>query len=542
MQRELPTGYYLRNFRVLIEEAADRYNDLLLDSELKFLDTFQDLPEIAARLYVRLIMRRGPLFRSDRIVYPDISDTRSAVTTLNDAGLLEVGGDFAAADALQMCTLTELRSMFDPPRGLRKKQTVERIVADQVPGVVRMKLLSVFTVLQPLKLEIVDLFRLLFFGNLGQDFSEFVVTELGHVRYEAYELDRHNRPFETRMDLDAAILVHTWNVAFEQYLETGDPGMLSALATEIQQATLPDSVSRRRDRIANTVARQLERNGKPDRAAALYKTSRLPPARERKVRLLAGEELHEEAAKLLGEIRANPLTDGELAFAESFEPRMHRRHSAPYTGGTPERPAAPTERIELVQTSMPVELAALDHLRSRGYEGAWCENALFRGLFGLGFWDIVFSPVSGAFHNRFQRGPSDLLSPDFRTNRLELIESRLPEVGGPGWPARVLSTYDKKLGVANFFVDWKRLSRTLVEAALERIPADHQRAVFDRLSRDVRENSAGFPDLFVYGTDYLLVEVKGPGDQLQKNQLRWMRSFAEVRIPYIVLRVSWTNI
>lgn len=541
MRRELPTGYYLRNFRVLIEEAADRYNDLLRDDELEFLSIFRGLPETAARLYVRLIMRQGPLFRSDRIVYPDIPDTRSTATVLNSAGLLEVGGDFAVADVLQLCTLTELRSMFDPPRGLRKKQTVDRIVADRSPDLVRQKLSSVFTVLQPLKQEIVDLFRLLFFGNLGQDFSEFVVTELGHVRYEAYELDRNNRPFQTRMDLDAAILVHTWNVAFEQCLETEDPDMLSVLATEIQKAGLPDSAARRRDRIANTVARQLERSGESDRAAALYKTSRLPPARERRVRLLAGGELHEEAAKLLGEIRANPLTDGELAFAESFEPRMHRRHGAPYISVTPETAAAPTEQIELVQRSMPVELAALDHLRSRGYEGAWCENALFRGLFGLGFWDIVFLPVPAAFHNRFQRGPSDLLSPDFRMNRLELIESRLREVGGPGWPARVLSTYDKKSGIANFFVDWKRLSRTLVEAALERIPVDHQRAVFDRLSRDIRENSAGFPDLFVYETDYLLVEVKGPGDQLQKNQLRWMSYFDQIGIPYLVLRVSWSG-
>ena len=37
----------------------------------------------------------------------------------------------------------------------------------------------------------------------------------------------------------------------------------------------------------------------------------------------------------------------------------------------------------------------------------------------------------------------------------------------------------------------------------------------------------------------VLLEVKGPGDQLQKNQKRWMRYFDKLSIPYRVVNVMW---
>jgi hypothetical protein len=409
---------------------------------------------------------------------------------------------------------------------------------------------AIFTVFEPLCVDVVDKFRLLFFGNLGQDFTEFVVTELGHVRYEDYRLDRASRPFQTRVDLDAALAVHKWRVLLDECRENGDNDKLGDLAEEVQSTVWPDSAARRRDRVASAVAREFERIGDTDRAVALYELCRLPPSRERRIRILEKEGRHKQAATLLGEIYDNPLAESELVFAESFGARMHRRHGSPYV----DRPRAvdpPAESVVLPQTHDHVEEAALEHMRSQGFDGAWIENALFRGLFGLGFWDIIFASVPGAFHNRFQRGPSDQFTPDFRETRIKMLEGRLDEVGAPSWSERVLGTYDEKHGVANHFVDWKRLSRDLVEAGLRRIPPEHQRAVLERMVRDLRENGSGFPDLFLYPAtgvadsnsspvgSYLLVEVKGPGDQLQKNQIRWMHHFARVGIPHVVLRVAW---
>jgi hypothetical protein len=49
-----------------------------------------------------------------------------------------------------------------------------------------------------------------------------------------------------------------------------------------------------------------------------------------------------------------------------------------------------------------VEGAALAALRGEGYRGFFAENWLWRALFGLAFWDIVYTPVPGAFLHSFQ--------------------------------------------------------------------------------------------------------------------------------------------
>ena len=544
MALELPSGYYLKNFGMLVDTVVDRYEDMLREPEMRFVGGFRGLPEGSARLYVRLIMRKGPLFRSDKLSYDDVPDIGAAAQELVRAGFLRTGGDYDTEEALRLCTVGELRDLFSPPPHLRKVETVDSIVSGIDDTGIRSSIDGLFDVFEPLHLDIVATFRLLFFGNLRQDLSEFVVIELGHVQYEVYPLDRANRPFPERADLDAALLVHSWRDRLAESLQSDEEdGQESRLliADEISATELPTSAAGRRDRVGNAVARELERDGATLEALNLYECIGLPPSRERRVRILEKQRRHDEAAAVLEEIESNPLSESELVFAESFGYRMNQRHGPPYGGGRQQRIDPPRKSVQLSRTVASVEVAALEYYRAEGYEGAWCENALFRGLFGLGFWDIVFASVPGAFHNRFQRGPSDLLGPGFRENRQALIEARLDEIASASWKDQVRATYEGKRGVANPFVDWKHLSPDIVDAALDRIPASHLHAIFDRLSRDVRENGSGFPDLFLYrgSADYLLVEVKGPGDQLQKNQLRWMRVFAEVGIPHVVLWVEW---
>jgi len=76
---------------------------------------------------------------------------------------------------------------------------------------------------------------------------------------------------------------------------------------------------------------------------------------------------------------------------------------------------------------------------------------------------------------------------------------------------------------------------------LQRIDHRHWLACFERILLDLRTNRAGFPDLVLFPATggYRLVEVKGPGDSLQKNQRRWMDYFALHGIPHAVARVRW---
>jgi hypothetical protein len=64
--------YYLENFCDAMRWLKGRYPDLLQTEELGFIDTLQALPRASAGLLVRMIMRRGDLFRTSTLRYAEI--------------------------------------------------------------------------------------------------------------------------------------------------------------------------------------------------------------------------------------------------------------------------------------------------------------------------------------------------------------------------------------------------------------------------------------------------------------------------------------
>ena len=63
--------YYLHNFRQVLLWVEQRYQDLLDEQELAFIHAFGQLSAPAQALMVRMVMRKGELFRSDRLVYEE---------------------------------------------------------------------------------------------------------------------------------------------------------------------------------------------------------------------------------------------------------------------------------------------------------------------------------------------------------------------------------------------------------------------------------------------------------------------------------------
>ena len=73
------------------------------------------------------------------------------------------------------------------------------------------------------------------------------------------------------------------------------------------------------------------------------------------------------------------------------------------------------------------------------------------------------------------------------------------------------------------------------------IPGEHLCRIFRRMLADLRNNTNGLPDLILFsGNSYQLVEIKGPGDKLQKNQTRWFEFFRQENIPASVANVEYS--
>ena len=157
-------------------------------------------------------------------------------------------------------------------------------------------------------------------------------------------------------------------------------------------------------------------------------------------------------------------------------------------------------------------------------------------------WPAIFAPVQGAFFHPFQSGPADLSAPDFSARRAAEFARCLALLDTGEYAPVILARYADKQGVQSPFVFWGALTEPLLRLALDCISAAHLKLLFTRLLADVKTNRSGFPDLVRFWPAeqrYELVEVKGPGDKLQDNQIRWLQYCSDHGIPVSVCHVQW---
>jgi hypothetical protein len=562
--------YYRHNFLSFLDSVHGLYSDILSDHERSYIGTLNELSTDAQCLYARLISRVGPLFRSDKVSYDEINDIPAAARELEQKVLLRIDGEYDAEFILKLLLKSEIVEMIESmglsvetPAGLKKTELLETVLSTDDDGSISRYRTKLFTTYEPLELETLALFKLLFFGNYRQDLSEFIITDLGLITYEDYGLDRGARPFKDRRTVDERVSLHAMSEELYENLRELEPDDILEYAANLSEI-VPDpahdnQIARRYGRICADLGRQLERLGRYGEADEIYLRTDLPPTRERRARIHFTQGRYADAEEVCREIAIDPQNEEEADFAAGFLRKIARK-----TGGVVSQPEVPStvfQDHDLAGTAPDsVELYALDGFLTSGCDGYFTENQLWNALFGLAFWDIIFLPIEGVFYNRYQRGPADLLTEQFYRRRAREIEERIESIAANRrWPRELIGRYDEKFGIACSLVNWKRVTREMVKRAVTRIPRGHLVAIFSRMCKDLRANSSGFPDLVLFpprklarkhsdaggfalpadiGLPYVLVEVKGPGDHVQKNQKRWMACFAEHGVPCRVFRMS----
>ncbi|MFL9957235.1 VRR-NUC domain-containing protein [Paraburkholderia nemoris] len=558
--------YYLLNFERALAWLAGRYDDLLDAHEHGFLRDFAALPQPSRALLVRMLMRKGTLFRARRLSYDEIGCPLQAVAPLAVLGWVDTEPDLTLDDLFALTTRPELLLIFADAialtpgaKGLRKPDLLETLrpfyesegEADE-RGATAHPLSTwhaqttdrVFHVaIAPL----CDRLRLMFFGNLQQDWSEFVLADLGVFQYEKVAFAPSSRAFRQRADVDVYLALHACREALE-WLPTGDAE--SEAIDELVAAIAAIETSNpwletRRAKLLFRIGQHCERQQNWPAALAVYERCAWPGARHRRLRVLERSERFDEAFALASQAAAEPESEEEAQRIERMLPRLQRKR-----GERVARVAAarPVERSTLVlprpEAPHPVEYVARDHLTCDSAPVHYVENALINSLFGLLCWEPVFAALPGAFFHPFQRGPADLHAPDFHARRAEQFAACLAQLDSSAYRETILRHLQSKAGLQSPFVFWGLLTPELVELALDCLPAAHLKLWFERLLRDIRGNRSGLPDLIRFWPAerrYELIEVKGPGDRLQDNQIRWLAYCAQHGMPVRVLDVRWAD-
>lgn len=541
----LPDDYYLTNFHALAGYVFQTYQDLLTDPECGWYESIRLCDTAAQRLYVRLLTRKGSVFRLSRLNYPEINSLDDAASQLAARQLSVTDAPESLAVLLQAFTKPEIIRLLSL-QAIKSKSRVDLV--EFILSAESSEQQRYLDILQSADRWICisghafwNLYNLCFFGNLYQDSSEFVLRDLGTVEYESYEIPKGFRAFKSRVQIDA----HMRYFECATLWDLVDRKSTKALHELLQQ--LPDDVPgdlhllRRSDRLRNSIARQFERLGELDDALAVYSESTHPPARERRIRIQLAKNDVIAAENILLKILEAPASESELQVAIRLKKQIAKAAGKAVVRDSRYRPE--TSTLTLAASEHRVEAAARSFYSQFG-TCEYTENCLVNGVLGLFIWDIIFHPVNGAFFNPFQYAPADFYESDFKAKRSSLLSDRFLDLDEPlKFSARVMENFNQHQGKSNPLVRWGGLPYELLSLALQRIPADHWRAMFDRILSNPRENMAGFPDLVLFKTEeshYEFIEIKGPGDTVQQNQLRWMKYFSTHRIPCRVVNVKWS--
>jgi hypothetical protein len=543
MSIELSPDYYLLNFKALVKFVVEQYEDLISNAEREFIRRFQMLSADAAKLFVRLCLRTKACYFSEQLVYQEISSIDGAIEELNKNEFVLINPSMEGVDLLNVLTKDDLKSLFTDKSikgSLKKELLIENILSIYSIKKIHEIIFKAKLLVYKNKETEVEALLHFFFGNRFQNLTEFILQDLGFVTYEKYSLDKNSRLFSNRLDFEHSIILG--QLSEESYLavEAEDIEAVVAVVKRIPVISSNRKLNSQKGKVLNRCAAYLEKNKLIEEALLLYQQTDRIPSRERQARILNTLSRKEESIKLCEQILEDSFSEDEKEFAEAFLHKLKTNKNKVKT----EQSIFKEILILENHNEKSVEQISLEFLQSSYHSVHFVENTLMNSLFGLWFWEEIFAPMQGAFCHPFQFGPLDLFTDDFFQARKSAILIKIDQLKGEAEMVKnnFLKKYETKFGIANHLVYWEMISKEMIEAALVCIPFQHIEVIFNRMLLGLKENSSGFPDLIAFSKDlknYEMIEIKGPGDKLQKNQTRWFQFFKQNQIPCRLIHVEW---
>lgn len=535
----LPPKYYLDYFQYLLDFIQKGSNHLLGDQDHAFLGVFGQLSEDARCLMVRMMNRKGEYFRLEKFNYEEIENIPMAAEELVETGIasLEPPDDPALYG---LFTKAELHELY-PHRGFHKmkKEEIygELIQLPEPDDFLTLK--SRYTILHFLQQEQIEYFKLLFFGHAHGMMTEFVIRDIGNVKLENLDGHEFTPWFDSEPEARSVFHLYKWDYAVRQAIQIMLPEEILDLLAPVNWSNFLTYPKSRKigDKFMLRLGEYFEKTGLYENALEFYELARKHPSRERRIRILDKIDRAEDAREIAEVIVERPFNASELIFAQDYLAKKSKRN---YRSTTTKINASPEITIT-DPVGDRVEQHALAYYAEQGFEGAHTENYIWRAVFGLLFWDELFDQQHATFHHPLQRMPSDLHSESFFDNRGELLRAKTEKLKTKKQLTKhLLKTYQLKDGISNYLVGWHESLPTLIEQFVARLPLKGLYAVMLEMARNVKDNSAGFPDLFIWNeTDYQFYEIKSPNDHLSAQQLFWIDFLNKNQIKAEILRVKY---
>lgn len=540
-QRELPQLYYLTHFREMLAFVREKYAHVLEEMHREFLADFDALSLDAQCLYVRLVNRKGLVFETAKLRYEEISDLPGTLDALQSAGFAEPvdqGHFVELLNSISKDATIDLMAPHLETAGVKRSWSKAAVIAHA------RKTLSFenFSSSEAAKSFVVQGRRdalgfllYLYFGRIEQGVTRFALRDLGVVRTHHFKADYEAR-FETREEASAC---YFYARHLEELKSSDDAECLEwACAAPTWPEAMGDTAEDLRDRLLFALGSRLEKAGETEPVLAVYTLGGSALCNERLVRLRYTRGEKDVARAKLEAMMAQPASDLEAHFAQDFYLRKFKG----------KRTSALTDRLRAgavigVDESFrnAPERGAAEVFRRQGYEVFYSENAVWRALFGMLFWEEIYCEEAAAIHNAFERLPQSLKSGGFYEAFRDRIEGKLALLKDPAAAFQtLLGSLTAHYGTPNGIFRWRPGIADWLGPFLQKAPPEALATVLREMCRDYMGRKDGFPDLMLWNDEGLrFVEIKSAGDQIRRNQLLQLDLLGRAGFAVEVNRVEW---
>ena len=532
-QITLSEKYYLDYFLYLLEFVQKHYDHILDTPEELFYADFNRLSEDAKCLYIRLSNRRGDFFQASKLGYTEIQNLDQAIEELSFHQFVGVN-ESDDPSQLSIFTRDELLSHFEFLSPEQKKpEMLQELTEDDVETVRRTE-----RIIELKRQGVVAFLKLLFFGNRHQKMTEFVIRDIGNVKLQRLDESKFKPWFQKREDALGVMHISQLKSVVRELIKAELP--LTELLNEMpwtEWLSYPRS-KESAYRLLLKVGAYFEKIQALEEALKYYEYVPRHPARERRIRIHERLGDSKSALQIANELIESPSGAAELTFATDYLNKSGLRINRSMT-----KRLQQAQVIEIKKTNQRVEAEVLRYFEEKCWEGIHSENFLWRGLFGLTFWEELYNQEYGAFHHPLQRQPSDLSDRNFYLQREEILNAKLDALNtSKAYLKHIKLIHEKNLGNANRFVYWHEELMNYLHKMIKHLPLKGLKKVMLEIAKQTKENSTGFPDLFIWNEDdYHFYEVKSPNDHLSAQQLFWINFLAEAGIKAEIIKVSYVS-
>jgi len=288
-----------------------------------------------------------------------------------------------------------------------------------------------------------------------------------------------------------------------------------------------------KDKLLHQLGKRSEQSENLEKAVQFYSLSQSAICNERLIRLKYKLGDKDWVKSRLESMIDDPSSSNESNFAEDFYARkFEKKRTSPLTDMLRKAPVLTLDESHKHN----VEDATIRHFTKAGLICFRTENQLWRTLFGLVFWDLLFGPES------YQTTPLELKSGAFYDKNKSEIEDRLNDFDQPHIAIiRLLKTLTSNYGKPQNIFRWRSDIIDSLKQLIQLTPKGAVGSILRQMASDWTNMKHGFPDIMKIESDQTIrfLEIKAKGDVIRRNQFLRLKQLKKAGFQADILKVDW---